>query len=377
METCGRRRAERLTWQIDGTEPADPRIAGDSRRRLVVVSNRVATIDEGKPDSGGLAVAIRAALQENGGIWFGWSGGVEEQPGDEPQIATRGPLTHATLDLSPRDYDEYYIGFANRVLWPLFHFRGSLVEFSRRDYAGYLRVNRLFARRLAPMLDADDLVWVHDYHLIPLGGELRRLGCRQPIGFFLHTPFPPPELLRVLPEHQNLVKAMCAYDLVGFQTACDLRGFCDYLLRYAGAEDLGRGAYQVFGRVVRAQVFPIGIDTATVAAPGQGGRPEPAHAPLAAKPGGPGADDRGRPARLFEGPPRRGSRRFPTCSKPAPRRAAGSSSCRSRRHRARRCRNTRKSAAASPPRPAISTAATANSTARRYATSTRVSPIRS
>jgi trehalose 6-phosphate synthase len=235
------------------------------RRRLVVVSNRVATIDEGKPDSGGLAVAIRAALQENGGIWFGWSGGVEEEASEEPHIATRGALTHATLDLSPRDYDEYYIGFANRVLWPLFHFRGSLVEFSRRDHAGYLRVNRLFARRVAPMANPDDLVWVHDYHLIPLGQELRRLGCRQPIGFFLHTPFPPPELLRVLPEHRNLVKALCAYDLVGFQTAADLRGFSDYLLRHAGAEELGDGAYQVFGRVVRAQAFPIGIDTATVA----------------------------------------------------------------------------------------------------------------
>ncbi len=264
MDTCGSG-GESAALAVDGLRDR-PAVVGENRRRLVVVSNRVSTIDEGRPDSGGLAVAIRAALQENGGIWFGWSGGVEEQPGDEPHIATRGPLTHATLDLSPRDYNEYYIGFANRVLWPLFHFRGSLVEFSRRDYAGYLRVNRLFAGRLAPMLTPDDLVWVHDYHLIPLGGELRRLGCRQPIGFFLHTPFPPPELLRVLPEHQNLVKAMCAYDLVGFQTACDLRGFCDYLMRHAGAEDLGRGAYQVFGRVLRAQVFPIGIDTATVAA---------------------------------------------------------------------------------------------------------------
>ena len=87
------------------------------------------------------------------------------------------------------------------MLWPLFHFRSSLVQFSRRNLAGYLRVNRMFARALAPMLLPQDLVWVHDYHLIPLAEELRRLDRTQPIGFFLHTPFPAAELLRVLPNH--------------------------------------------------------------------------------------------------------------------------------------------------------------------------------
>jgi trehalose 6-phosphate synthase len=213
-----------------------------------------------------LAVAIRAALQERGGIWFGWSGRVDDEANGETVIADHGPITRATLDLTRRDFDEYYIGYANRVLWPLFHFRGSLVEFSRRDLAGYRRVNRMFAARLAPLLAPDDLVWVHDYHLIPLGEELRRLDQQQRIGFFLHIPFPPAELLRVLPDHQNLVKALCAYDLVGFQTGADLHGFRDYLLRRVGAEDLGRGRLRAYGRVVQAQVFPIGIDTATVAA---------------------------------------------------------------------------------------------------------------
>ena len=241
------------------------RSASGSDRRLVVVSNRVAA-DGGNPDSGGLAVAIRAALENHGGMWFGWSGEVEDEAGDVPARVQRGPLTYATLDLSQRDYNEYYLGFANRVLWPLFHFRGSLVDYSRQDFAGYLRVNRGFARSLAPMLAPQDLVWVHDYHLIPLGRELRRLDCSQPIGFFLHTPFPPAELLRVLPNHRDLVEALCAFDLVGFQTKSDLHGFRDYLLRLAGAEDLGRGVLRAFGRTVRAQVFPIGIDAATIAA---------------------------------------------------------------------------------------------------------------
>ena len=131
---------------------------GVTKHRLVVVSNRVTPAGGARPDSGGLAVAIRSALQESAGIWFGWSGAVTEEPPGEPGITVDGPLTFATLDLSRRDYDEYYIGFANRVLWPLFHYRSALLEFSRRYLAGYLRVNQMFARRLAPLLSAQDLV---------------------------------------------------------------------------------------------------------------------------------------------------------------------------------------------------------------------------
>src|SRR5260370_22573052 len=116
------------------------------------------------------------------------------------------------------------------------------------------------------MLLPQALVWVHDYHLIPLAEELRKLDRTEPFGFFLHTPFPAAELLRVLPNHQSLMRSLCAYDLVGFQTQSDLDGFRDYLLRWAGGEELEHGVLRAFGRVVRAQVFPIGIDVATVSA---------------------------------------------------------------------------------------------------------------
>jgi trehalose 6-phosphate synthase len=240
------------------------RHAPASNRRLVVVSNRVAT-DSQKPDSGGLAVAVRSALDGAGGIWFGWSGKVGGDAGSQLETVERGNLTFATLDLSQRDFDEYYLGFANRVLWPLFHLRAGLVDYSRQSRAGYLRVNRMFARALAAMLQPDDLVWIHDYHLIPLGRELRRLDRGETLGFFLHTPFPPAELLRVLPNHRELVEALCAYDLIGFQTKTDRHGFCDYLVRYAGAEELGDGMLRAFGHTVRAEVFPIGIDVTAVA----------------------------------------------------------------------------------------------------------------
>src|SRR5690242_9939978 len=151
--------------------PRTARVTGRNRR-LVVVSNRVGPIAAGKASEGGLAVALRAALESSGGLWFGYSGTISDPPNEIPKIETAGKITAATLDLTRRDFEEYYVGYANRVLWPLFHYRPSLVGFSRRDLAGYLRVNRKFARALAPMLAPDDLVWVHDYHLIPLADEL-------------------------------------------------------------------------------------------------------------------------------------------------------------------------------------------------------------
>ena len=241
-------------------------LAGAPERRLVVVSNRVGPIARGKAAQGGLAVAVGAALEEAGGIWFGFSGTVSERPSEAPVLETVGKVTAATLDLTRRDFDEYYINFANRVLWPLFHYRPSLVGFSRRDLAGYLRVNEIFARALMPMLEPTDLVWVQDYHFIPFGDSLRRLGSRNTIGFFLHTPFPAAEVFRLLPNHREMIRALCAYDLVGFQTRSDLDGFRDYLLRQAGGRDLGGGVLSAFGRVVRTGVFPVGIDVEAIVA---------------------------------------------------------------------------------------------------------------
>jgi trehalose 6-phosphate synthase len=243
---------------------AAPQPRPAARRRLVVASNRLAPVERGKMSTGGLAVAVQAALDQSGGIWFGWSGHVGGGAAASPHIVEAGALTYATLDLTRQDYEEYYNGFANRVLWPLFHFRAGLVEFRRQDLAGYQRVNANFARHLAPLLRPDDLVWVHDYHLIPLGLELRERGSRHAIGFFLHTPFPPTELLRILPNHREIVRALCHYDVVGFQTASDLEGFRDYLLREVGAVDLGRDRFRAFDRVLLAKVFPIGIDVGVV-----------------------------------------------------------------------------------------------------------------
>ncbi|HSR71137.1 MAG TPA: trehalose-6-phosphate synthase, partial [Kiloniellales bacterium] len=234
--------------------------------RLVVVSNRVAPVKRaGSGSEGGLAVAVRAAMQDRGGIWFGWSGKVQEKETVGPDIFEVGKLTYAVLDLSQRDYEEYYNGYANRTLWPLFHYRLDLAEFHRRYVAGYYRVNALFASKLLPLLEPDDMIWVHDYHLIPIADLLRQAGCRNRIGFFLHIPWPTPEVFTALPNERNLVNALCAYDLVGFQTESDLRAFHDYIELEAGGIVHRDGTVEAYGRSVQAGAFPISIDTADVA----------------------------------------------------------------------------------------------------------------
>ncbi|MDX9875847.1 MAG: trehalose-6-phosphate synthase, partial [Spongiibacteraceae bacterium] len=195
--------------------------------RLVVVSNRVANPDQ--LQTGGLATALRAALAARGGIWFGWSGQTVAD-GCEPQLhrEERGNVVFATMDLHESDLEGYYANFANRVLWPLFHYRLDLVEYHRDTYASYQAVNRCFAERLALLIRPDDIIWIHDYHLIPLAGHLRRLGFNNRIGFFLHTPLAPEELLRTLPPHRELIGALQYYDLVGLQSGDDLRALREY-----------------------------------------------------------------------------------------------------------------------------------------------------
>ena len=232
--------------------------------RLVVVSNRVA-ITEKATRAGGLAVALLDALKESGGLWFGWSGKVS----DSTRVSTRqidhGRLSATTVDLSNEDYEEYYNGFANRTLWPLFHYRTDLTRFERDDYQGYIRVNQRFAHALKPLLEADDLLWVHDYHLIAFGEELRRMGVRQTMGFFLHIPFPSPEVLTALPVHDVLIRALFAYDVLGFQTESNRRCFHEYISHEAGGHVDSRGRAHAYGRQVETAIFPIGIDSAEVA----------------------------------------------------------------------------------------------------------------
>ncbi|WP_016833153.1 alpha,alpha-trehalose-phosphate synthase (UDP-forming) [Herbaspirillum lusitanum] len=229
--------------------------------RLVVVSNRLA--DPRKPAAGGLAVALGETLKRTGGLWFGWSGKVVEDgtPGEGAlHINQAGPVTLAELDLCTEDHDAYYRGYANGVLWPVFHYRLDLAHFESGHLGGYRRVNQLFARKLMPLLKPDDLIWIHDYHLIPLAAELRAMGCGNRVGFFLHIPLPPPQILAAIPSHEWLMRALFAYDLVGFQTEADLQHFSNYVKAEATAETVGVSQFRAFNSTVQAKAFPIGID---------------------------------------------------------------------------------------------------------------------
>ncbi|SEJ42809.1 alpha,alpha-trehalose-phosphate synthase (UDP-forming) [Frateuria terrea] len=237
---------------------------GKKPARLVVVSNRVAMPKQ--TATGGLASAMRAALQERGGLWFGWSGKIAPSSAEEQHRLNDGQIDYVTIDLSRADHDDFYAGFANRTLWPLFHYRPDLVDYQRSHLEGYLRVNALFADELVKLLEPDDIIWVHDYHLIPLAAMLRERGVRNRIGFFLHTPLPAAALLIALPKHRELLETLASYDLVGLHTARDLRALEDYFLHEVGGAMRPGGRLRAAnGRLFRAGVFPISIDTAEVA----------------------------------------------------------------------------------------------------------------
>lgn len=228
--------------------------------RLIVVSNRVQTPTKNGGAQGGLAVALQAALREYSGLWFGWSGGVTESFSGELDVQTIDGVTTATVDLEEQDVDEYYNGYANRTLWPLFHYRIDLAEFERDFAGGYARVNARFADTLAPLIEQDDLVWVHDYHLFPLGRELRERGLKNRIGFFLHIPWPPTNLLLSLPNHRELVEALFHYDVVGFQNDSWRDSFLHYVTEQLGGETDGEELVTADGRTIRVIDCPIGID---------------------------------------------------------------------------------------------------------------------
>ena len=222
-------------------------------RRVVIASNRVPMPKERAAATGGLTVAVRDAMPRRRKLWFGWSGRTTARETQTvPSIARAGWAELATIDLAESDYRGFYLGFANSTLWPLMHYRTSVAEYRRSDLENYLAVNAAFARALVPLLDDDDLVWVHDYHLIPMGAALRALGVRRPLGFFLHVPFPPPEVFSVLPHYEQLLRTLDAYDVIGVQTPRDAAHMNQAMSSVAVAP--------------RADAFPVGIDPAGFAA---------------------------------------------------------------------------------------------------------------
>lgn len=225
--------------------------------RIVIVSNR--TPGKG-PAAGGLAVALRKVLDEREGFWFGWSGKLADQPASQARMEDIDGLAVAQIDLTRDDHHAYYAGFSNSILWPSFHLRLDLATIESHWYEGYRRVNQQFARSLLPLLKPDDIIWVHDYHLIPLASELRHLGARNRIGFYLHIPFPTTDALYAIPHHGELMRDLSRYDLVGMQANRDVAAFTEFAEHQAPSTFGNSHSENIDFSRTEVEAFPIGSD---------------------------------------------------------------------------------------------------------------------
>ncbi len=245
------------------------------RNRLLVVSNRLPfAVSRGRdgrwqlrPGSGGLVSALVPVLRHRGGLWIGWSGSVGRDAELDSALAEVSADAGYSLKAVPLTRDEvsrFYLGFSNELIWPLFHDLLPFCKFEPAYWQTYLRVNRKFAEVVARNAADTDLIWVHDYHLMELAAALKCLGVKSRTGFFLHIPFPSPDIFMKLPWRWELLEALLQYDLVGFQTARDRRNFLD-CLRLLTRDVAVRGAGQVMSvkagsRQLAVGHFPISID---------------------------------------------------------------------------------------------------------------------
>jgi len=261
--------------------------------RLIVVSNRLplsltrheSGSWEARPSSGGLVSALAPVLRRRGGVWIGWPGttdvGQRQVAPALESVRSHYGCTFKPVMLSQEEVEEFYFGFSNEVIWPLFHDLFTNCNFEPRYWQAYQQVNRKFADAIAEIAQPGDFVWVHDYHLMELAGQLRASGLDLNTGFFLHTPFPPLEIFLKLPWRFEILRSLLAFDSIGFQTMHDRRNFlqCVRTLCHVGAE--GSGAVvrlRIRGhegddalldpgveREISVGTFPIGIDYHNVA----------------------------------------------------------------------------------------------------------------
>jgi len=242
--------------------------------RLVIVSNRLPiTLTEGDggewrvhPSSGGLVTALNPVLRERQGLWIGWTGTFEEIELDGLMRTFKQNTGYALqpVILSREDVDQYYLGFSNQILWPLFHDFQSRCNFDPDYWATYKEVNRKFTQVVADNTTPNDYIWVQDYQLMLVAKELRGMRGKENIGFFLHTPFPPLDICIKLPWHSQVLKALLEYDLIGFQTIRDRNNFLQCLsslikgLHFDARKQISTILFA--DREVMAGVFPISID---------------------------------------------------------------------------------------------------------------------
>lgn len=250
------------------------------KRRLVVVSNRlpVAISRTGgkwriQPGTGGLVTALEPLMNANHGIWIGWPGCGPEAPVDEliEGFSAEHGYELKAVPLDEQEVEKYYRGFSNEALWPLFHDLLGHCIFNLDHFRSYDAVNRRFAEIAAEYSTSKDILWIHDYQLILTGRHIRQLHPSHMLAFFLHIPFPPPDLLRRLPWCEQLIEGLLAYDLAGFQTLRDHRNFVHCATTLGrGVEVRSRHRHHTIlgydGHTIKVGHYPISIDSADFAA---------------------------------------------------------------------------------------------------------------
>jgi trehalose 6-phosphate synthase len=247
----------------------------EDKVRLIVVSNRLPIAIEGegkdvtvKAGKGGLVTAIAPVLKNRGGLWIGWSGAPGKVSGplkeEFKRFAKEAGYGLQSVSLTEEEISKFYKGFANEIIWPLFHDFQSRCNFDPEYYKTYLAVNEKFADAIAKRSRESDYCWVHDYHLMHVGAKLKELGVKRKMGFFLHIPFPPIDIYLKNPWRAQIVNALLDYDLVGFQTLRDRRNFQVALKTlFPGAVTRGRGPVMHVeheDRKVNVGYFPISIN---------------------------------------------------------------------------------------------------------------------
>jgi trehalose 6-phosphate synthase len=243
-------------------------------KRLLIISNRLPTVitqdqDEWsvKPGTGGLVTALAPVMRKNQGVWIGWPGCGDEAPLDKllREFKDQQGYQLVPVPLSEEDVERYYRGFSNATIWPLFHDLLGFCRFDLTDWQAYNAVNQKFAAVVAEQGEKDDFIWVHDYQLMLVGTHLREMGIRDRLAFFLHIPFPSPDLFRRLPWKKSLIKGLLSYDQIGFQTLRDRRNFVQTATALLPeAEVVSRHRHHTLlkwgERVIKVGHYPISID---------------------------------------------------------------------------------------------------------------------
>ncbi len=237
--------------------------------RLIIVSNRLpvsASRSEGRLELtrsvGGLATGLGSFYKNYQSSWLGWPGVTLEEITDSERSTLRASLQKEScypVFLGEKDMEEYYFGFSNKTIWPLFHYFSQYATYQQQFWEAYKRVNAIFSDEIVRIAEPEDTIWIHDYQLMLLPQMVRERLPDASIGFFLHIPFPSFEIFRLLPWRREILEGLLGSDLVGFHTYDYVRHFLSSVRQLLGY-DHTLSSMHIQNRVIKADAFPMGID---------------------------------------------------------------------------------------------------------------------